>query len=142
MTSEPSSNEPSPLTARDLLKNLQQEFKVIRDFLPLAIGINKQLVELQPGINRKLMRGALGMHTKSVRYLKTMQAAKVRFNLDGTEADAVSDEQRAFASQILREYFKKRSDQKKALLAAKEAEEAERKRTEKLNQLRDKFSHK
>lgn len=142
MTSEPSSNEPSPLTARDLLKMLQQEFKVIRDFLPLAIGINKQLVELQPGINRKLMRGALGMHTKSVRYLKTMQTAKVRFNLDGSEADAVSDEQRAFASQSLREYFKKRSDQKNALLATKEAEEAERKRVEKLNQLRDKFSRK
>lgn len=60
-------------------------------------------------------RGALGMHTKSVRYLKTMQTAKVRFNLDGSEADAVSDEQRAFASQSLREYFKRlRSEERSA----------------------------
>lgn len=127
-------------TARGLLKKLQQDFQVIRDCQPLAIGIDKQVIEHQPDINRKLLRGALGVHTKSVRYLKVLQGASSRFNLDGSAAGEVSEDQRTLAAQTLRAHFKKQADERKAQQAAEAAQAAERERQEKLNQLAKKFS--
>ena len=139
------SNTPVPAkTAKETLKDLQQAFPVIRDCQPLAIGIDKQVLAQQPEINRKMLRSALGMHTKSLAYLKNLQNAATRFNLDGTPADAVSDEQRALAAKTLHEFFKKRAEQRKAKLAeeaaAAAAEAADRERMAKLNQLAEKFS--
>lgn len=127
-------------TARGLLKKLQQDFQVIGDCQPLAIGIDKQVIAQQPDINRKLLRGALGVHTKSVRYLKALQGASARFNLDGSAAGEVSEEQRTLAAQTLRAHFKKQADERKAQQAAEAAQAAERERQEKLNQLAKKFS--
>lgn len=142
--SESSVSQASPQTAKDLLRALQQQFKVIRECLPLAIGIDKQLLAAQPEINRKLLRAVLGMHTKSVRYLKALQSAAQRFNLDESPAGEVSEEQRVLAANALHEHFKKRADVHKAAMAAKAAEEAAeaaaRERAEKLNKLKDKFS--
>ena len=133
-------------SARDLLKQLQQEFKVIGEHQPLAIGIDKQLLASQPAINRKQLRAALGMHTRSVRYLKALQAGKQRFNLDGSAAGEVSEEQRAMASKELIERFKKRAEEHRAGQAAKDKAEkeakAEQQRLEKLAQLANKFSRK
>jgi ProP effector len=69
--------------ARQLLKELQEAFPVFRDCLPLAIGIDKQLLGRLPGVDRKTLRIALGMHTHSLRYLKSMTCATVRLDLDG-----------------------------------------------------------
>lgn len=135
--SEPTVQDNPAKSPSELRRVLQQQFKVIAEHLPLAIGIDKQIVAQMPDINRKLMRSALGGHTKSVRYLKALQTSPRRFNLDGTEADEISDEQRALAAKTLKEFFKKRAEQKKAELAA---ETAERERAEKLNKLVDKFS--
>ncbi|WP_218142705.1 ProQ/FINO family protein [Formivibrio citricus] len=131
---------PPAQTAREVLKKLQKDFAVIRDCKPLAIGIDKQMIALQPDINRKLLRGALGIHTKSVRYLKSLQGANERFNLDGSTAGDVSEEQRTLAAQILHAHFKKQADERKAKQAAEAAETAVRERQEKLNQLAQKFS--
>lgn len=143
---EVSATETPATSARDLLKQLQQEFKVIGEHRPLAIGIDKQLLEARPAINRKQLRSALGMHTRSVRYLKSLQGATQRANLDGSPAGEVSEEQRALASKELIERFKKRAEEHKAAQAEKEKAEkeakAERERTEKLNQLANKFSRK
>ncbi len=129
---------PAPVqTVRGLLKTLQQEYPVLRDCLPLAIGIDKQLFALKPEISRKLLRSALGVHTKSVRYLKALQIATTRYNLDGSNADEVTEEQRNLAAQTLRELFKKRAEDHKAQQAA---EQAERERQAKLNQLAERFS--
>lgn len=131
---------PTTQTARGLLKQLQQEFQVIRDCQPLAIGIDKQVIARQPEINRKLLRGALALHTKSVRYLKSLQAASTRFDLDGNAAGEVAEEQRALAAQTLHAHFKKQADERKAQLAAEAAEAAARERNEKLQQLAKKFA--
>ncbi|MBS1156113.1 MAG: hypothetical protein H6R07_2037 [Proteobacteria bacterium] len=135
--SETTISENTVATARSVLKELQKDFPVIRDCLPLAIGIDKQLIAQRPEISRKLLRSALAAHTQSLRYLKELQNASVRFNLDGSNADPVSDEQRALAAKTLRERFKKRAEQRKAQEAA---EKAERERAAKLNQLAEKFS--
>lgn len=137
--------EPKP-SAREFLKQLQQEFKVIGAFQPLAIGIDKQLIQARPEMNRKLLRTALGMHTRSVPYLKALQASARRVNLDGSEAGEVSEEQRSLASKELLERFKKRAEEHKAAQAAKAKAEkeakAEQERQEKLALLASKFSRK
>lgn len=136
---------PSPIqNARALIKELQEKFVAFRDYMPLAIGIDKQLIALLPDTNRKILRMALGIHTKSLRYMKAMEKATVRYNLDGNAADAITEEHRAHASEVLRERFKKDAEQRKALRQAAEAqraaEEAERRHGEKLNQLAAKFA--
>lgn len=157
----PSSTAPAPLTpsaaphpvqaARVLLKKLQQEFPSFRDCLPLAIGIDKQLVARQPELPRKLLRIALGQHTNSLRYLKSLEKATHRFDLDGQQGEALTDEHRKHAATTLRERFKKEADQRRALRASEEAvrvaeeaarvaEEAARQRADKLNQLAAKFA--
>lgn len=138
--------EASPPSAKALLKQLQEEFKVLGDCLPLAIGIDKQLLATRPEIDRKTLRSALGMHTRSVRYLKALQGGTQRFDLGGNAVGEVSAEQQALAAKELTERFKKRAQEHRAAQAAKAAAEkaqrAEQERAEKLNQLVSKFGRK
>ncbi|GGY86665.1 hypothetical protein GCM10007388_19930 [Pseudoduganella plicata] len=129
-------------SARALLKQLQQQFVPFRDCLPLSIGIDKQILASMPGIDRKLMRAALGIHTGSQRYLRTMEKATVRYNLDGTKGAEVTDVHRKHAKDTLQERFRKEADRKKAERDAAAEEEANRRRQEKLEQLTAKFSRK
>ena len=128
------------MTPRSLLKQLQTQFPAFRDFLPLSIGIDKQILAVMPDLNRKIMRTALGIHTGSLRYLKVMEKAKVRHDLDGTPGAEVTDTHRAHATQVLQERFKKEADRKKAERDAALEEENNRKRQEKLQALASKFS--
>ena len=45
----------SPVDARALLKDLQGRFDVFRNFSPLAIGIDKQLIAQEPDLNLSLI---------------------------------------------------------------------------------------
>lgn len=122
--------------ARALLKALQTDFAVFRDYAPLVIGIDKMLLARIPELERKTLRIALGMHTNSLRYLKTMEKATHRFDLEGVSGDEVSAEHRGHAAEILRERFKKEAERRKA---QREAEALEKQRNEKLGQLLEKF---
>ncbi|MFC6519674.1 ProQ/FINO family protein [Undibacterium arcticum] len=142
---------PSPfLSARALLKEFQEKFAV-RECMPLAIGIDKQLIAQLPALDRKALRTALGIHTNSLRYLKGMAKATVRFDLDGNTAGEVTETHRTHASTTLQERIKKDAErrkaqrkeedaQRKAEDAQREADQAARQRSEKLNQLTAKFS--
>jgi len=129
--------------ARALLKTLQEKFSVFRDYSPLAIGIDKQLLARLSEIDRKTLRIALGMHTHSLRYLKVMEKATHRIDLDGQAGDEVTADHRNHASEVLRERFKKEAErrraQREAEALARQAEAAERQRSEKLSQLVEKF---
>lgn len=129
-------------SARALLKQLGQQFAPFRDFLPLAIGIDKQILAQLPGIDRKMMRAALGIHTGSQRYLRAMEKATVRYNLDGSTGAEVTDVHRKHAKDTLAERFRKEAERKKAEREAQAADEAARRRQEKLEQLSAKFSRK
>jgi ProP effector len=134
-------NTPNPAdnpgqNARALLKTLQESFSVFRDYSPLAIGIDKQLLARLPDLDRKTLRIALGMHTHSLRYLKTMEKATHRMDIDGHAGEAVAETHRSHATEVLRDRFKKDAERRKAL---REAEALELQRTEKLNQLVEKF---
>ena len=134
-----SSKSEAVQAARNLLKDLEARFAVFREVSPLAIGIDKQIMAALPEVEKKYLRVALRNHTISTRYLKAMEKATVRRNLDGSEADAVNDEMRLHASTLLRERFKKNAEQKRAM---EEAAKAEKIRAEKLNQLTEKFGRK
>lgn len=125
--------------ARALLKDLDSRFAVFREVSPLAIGIDKQVIAAIPDVEKKILRIALRNHTISTRYLKAMEKATLRRNLDGSDADEVNDEMRQHASTLLRERFKKNAEQKRA---QEEALKAEKMRAEKLNQLTEKFGRK
>ncbi|WBS05731.1 ProQ/FinO family protein [Pseudoduganella sp. SL102] len=125
-----------------MLKQLSQQFPPFRDFLPLAIGIDKQILAQVPGIDRKLMRAALGIHTGSQRYLRAMEKATIRYNLDGSTGAEVTDVHRKHAKDTLGERFRKEAERKKAEREAQAAEEATKRRQEKLEQLTAKFSRK
>jgi ProP effector len=133
----PSAAAPS---ARTLLKQLQQQFPAFQNCLPLAIGIDKQLLARMPGLDRKTMRAALGIHTGSLRYLRVMEKATVRYDLDGTPGAEVTDTHRKHAKEVLQQRFKKEAERKKAERDAAASEEAARLRQEKLLQLASKFS--
>ena len=122
--------------ARALIKKLQEEFAVFRDYSPLAIGIDRQLLARQPELERKTLRMALGMHTHSLRYLKSMEKATQRLDLDGQSVAEVTEEHRSNAAETLRERFRKEAERKKA---QREAEAQEKLRNEKLGQLIEKF---
>jgi len=132
--------------ARQLLKDLQQKFAVFRDCQALAIGIDKQIIAQTPDVSRKMLRTALGIHTHSLRYLKGMEKASVRYNLDGSPADDVTDVHREHAAATLKDRQKKHAEQRKAQqkaeAAQRAAEASQRQRAEKLSQLAEKFSRK
>lgn len=132
----------TPLTPRALLKSLQEQFSVFRDCQPLAIGIDKALLAKMPELEKKVLRVALSLHTHSMRYLKTMEKATHRFDLEGNQADEVTDEHRTHAADTIRERLKKQADERRAQQKAEKEAEAERLRAEKLTQLAEKFSRK
>lgn len=123
--------------ARALLKHLEQTFEVFRTASPLTVGIDKALIARMPDVDRKVLRIALGLHTNSVRYLKAMEKAQTRLDLDGAASGDVTDEHRKHASELLRERFKKAAEQRKE---KERVEREQRQRTEKLRQLTEKFS--
>ena len=134
---KPDLDSPSPAqNARALLKSLQDNFQVFREYSALAIGIDKQILTRLPDFDRKTLRIALGMHTNSLRYLKSMEKATNRLDLDGNSGEEVTEAHRKYATETLRERFKKDAERRKAL---REAEALERQRTEKLSQLVEKF---
>ncbi|MGE5469956.1 MAG: ProQ/FINO family protein [Bacteroidota bacterium] len=130
-------------TPRALLKKLQADFAVFRDCQPLAIGIDKQLLARLPDVERKTLRVALGIHTNSLRYMKVLEKATTRFDLDGNAADEVTEAHRTHALEAIRERLKKEADKRRAErdaeAAEKQAAAAERERTEKMGQLLAKF---
>jgi ProP effector len=138
----PAAGMPAADSPRALLKQLQQQFPAFRNCLPLEIGIDKQLLSRMPDLNRKLMRAALGIHTGSMRYLRAMEKATVRYDLDGKAGAEVTDTHRQHAKELLQQRFKKEAERKKAERDAAAQLEAERKRQEKLEQLASKFSRK
>jgi ProP effector len=75
-----------------------------------------------------------------MRYLRAMEKATVRYDLDGNPGAAVTDTHRQHAKELLQERFKKEAERKKAEREAAAQAEADRKRQEKLQQLASKFS--
>ncbi len=122
---------------RELLKKLQAVSPTFKECRPLAIRIDAAIHERFPEFSRKALRSALRLHTASTRYLKAVEKGETRFDLDGQPAGEVTAEQRSHAATQLKERFAKAAQQQRA---KREADEAERRKQEKLAQLVGKFS--
>lgn len=133
---------PAPVTPRPriepraLLQRLQAASPAFRDCKPLALKIDASILERFPDFDRKSLRAALRMHTASTRYLKAVERATARFDLDGNPAGEVTEEQRTHASTTLKERFAAVAKQQRE---KREAEAAERRHAEKLQQLVSRF---
>jgi len=126
--------KPKPSRSRNaVLDTLSVSFKVFHDCQPLALGIHKVIKERLPDIDVQQLRNAMWLHTASTRYLKALSQANTRFDLDGSPAGEVTAEQRQQASDTLRERFRKKAEQHKAELLAKQRQENLLKLAEKFN---------
>ena len=126
--------------ARALLKQLEQQFEVFRKGAPLAIGIDKAIIARIPDIDRKQLRIALSIHTHSTRYLKAMEKAQTRFDLDGNPSGDIVEAHRTLAADTLKARQKKSAEQRKERERAAQEAREQQKREEKLRQLTEKFS--
>lgn len=69
---------------------------------PLARGIHDQIAALHPEFDADAVRMFCRYWTRRMPYLKAMKADKaVRLNLDGSEAEAVRDADRAHAKKLI-----------------------------------------
>src|SRR5690606_21763125 len=129
---------------REVLRRLQEVSPTFRDCKPLALGIDKAIRERFPEFDRKVVRAAMRMHVSSTRYLKAVEKATERFDLDGNANGELTDEHRSHAAQTLKERFaaaaKRKREQEKEARARQRAEESEQRKTERLQQLVGKFS--
>ena len=147
---------------RALLQRLQKEFSAFRDCKPLALKIDASIAERMPDLDRKSLRAAMRLEgvmqqtpdSKSIgaaahipagwapllkHYgfdLKAVERAQQRFDLEGQPVGEVTEEKRTHASTTLKERFAAVAKQQKD---KREAEAAEKRRTEKLQQLMTKF---
>lgn len=137
LTTSASMTNSSISPARTLLQDLQARFAVFRDAQPLAIGIDAAILLQLPELDRQVLRSALRQHTASTRYLKALQAANHRVDLDGNVAGEVSEAQRNHAAETLKARFQKSAQLQKEKA---EAAAAAARQQEKLTQLAAKFS--
>lgn len=69
------------------------KYDVFRRFKPLAIGIDKTLVELLPQFDPVLIKRVLSNHCRRPRYLKALSQGGKRFGLDNKPAGIVSEKE-------------------------------------------------
>jgi ProP effector len=107
---------PGKADLRALLETLAARYPAFRDVLPLAIGIDKQLLQQAEalGVSKKQLRVALALHTRSTRYLKALSKATQRFDLNGQEAEALTEEHRQYAAGVLHERQKRHMAERRA----------------------------
>lgn len=143
-TAAPAAAKPAGLDARGLLAKLQEVSPTFKEVKPLALRIDKAVAERFPDVDRKVIRNAMRLHTATTKYLKAVEKASARFDLDGAESGEVTEEQRQHAAQTLKERFAEVAKRKKAAAEAERererAEEAERLKAEKLQQLVGRFA--
>lgn len=132
----PAAEPRTVIEPRALLQQLQALSPTFRDCKPLALRIDANILERFPQFERKTLRAALRMHTASTRYLKAVERSTERFDFDGKVAGEVTEEQRTHAATTLKERFAAAAKQQRA---KREADEAVRRRSEKLQQLVSKF---
>ncbi|MDR2366306.1 MAG: ProQ/FinO family protein [Zoogloeaceae bacterium] len=107
--------EPGP---REILKTLYARFPVFRAGEPLAIGIDKAVRAELPDLPRKSLRIALSIHTHSNRYLRNTAKARHRLDLQSAPAGEITESQRQYAAEHLRERLKKQVETAAATPAA------------------------
>ena len=98
---------PSDLKAKELNDRLNS-FTVWLNFQPLALGIDKDLFKLVndeqfPGGSKKVVQKVLRMHTHHGRYLAALVQGGERYQLEGVTNGVVSEPERQWAAEKIKE---------------------------------------
>ena len=96
----------------------------VTDPKPLKIGFFKELIEALNSLetvpfSRLSIRKALSFYTRGPKYQEAIIQGDDRYNLTGEAVEPITDEQKAYAQEILTRYKEKRAEQKKAKKAIK-----------------------
>ncbi|WP_161940506.1 ProQ/FINO family protein [Aliivibrio fischeri] len=91
---------------KERIKRYHAAFNVVKSLnlpMPLAKGIGKTIIlQLrEQGISSKAASWAMRRWTHSDVYLSVVINGKCRFNLDGTEAELITDAEREYSRSIL-----------------------------------------
>jgi hypothetical protein len=86
-----------------LLASIYQSYPVFAEFLPLAPGIDQELTDRYPATDNWRVIAALRRHRNDIRYLKAQLRATERYSLFGDPVGEVTEEERAFVAQRLRQ---------------------------------------
>jgi ProP effector len=79
---------------------LYQKYETLSKYLPLAVGIHKQLQISEPDLDPVDIRRFLHRHTRKLVYHQSVAIrGKFRRNLDGSPNEPVSDAHREYAIQ-------------------------------------------
>ena len=105
---------------------LYSKYDVFKRFKPLAIGIEKDLVEALPQFDATLIHRVLSNHCRRPKYLKAVARGGKRFNLNNRFQGEVSEQeqQHALSQPNIREAIEKQ-DARRAEVAAAKAAKAE-----------------
>lgn len=100
--------------------------------VPLAIGLHKilQPIVVEWGFNAMILRAAMFNYTRQLRYQNALLYATHRLNLDGTQAEEISQEQKDAAKaeiEKIEEWLAKNKPEKAQRLSEKKAQFAEKK---------------
>jgi hypothetical protein len=101
---KPPTTPPSELRARELSDSLNN-FRVWRERLPLALGIERQIFQhigdLHLSASKRVVNKLLHYHTHNRAYLLAVGRGGMRFNLDGSEEGAITQGERDHAARVL-----------------------------------------
>jgi ProP effector len=87
--------------AAELLEQLREHQPALARFLPLASGVDRQLVASEPGAKPWRVIAALRQHVHDPRYLSNVIDEEWRFDLQLQAVEPVVEADRAFSRQLL-----------------------------------------
>lgn len=99
----------SQKTIKEIWANLRKQHSVMFSDKPLAVGVMKQIEAQHVEYKPEEIQAVLHNHTKTTTYLRNIKFGEVRYNLDGTEAGTITDQQRECARLKLNERNQKRT---------------------------------
>lgn len=102
---------------------LYSKYDVFKRFKPLAIGIEKDLVEALPQFDAVLIHRVLSNHCRRPKYLKAVARGGKRFNLNNRFQGEVSEQEQQYAlsQPNIREAIEKQDTRRAEAAAAKAA---------------------
>lgn len=96
--------------ARALLAKLRQDWPAFRGILPLKIGVIEDAIARLPEVSPRVVRFALALWTQHDRYLAAQSVGGARYDLDGVQVGEVTDDQRSFATKMVKRSQSKKTD--------------------------------
>lgn len=94
---------PSTIRAQALDQQLQGHFGAWRDYLPLALGVEKAIYRYistnHLSASKRVVQQLLHRHTSAMQYLHNLMQQPLRYHLDGSPAGEIDPAEKEYAGQ-------------------------------------------